>query len=160
MGKEHTVELVHFSEERHSSALDGFELPEDQIRFTALPKEIQSVTEGQYRIVIASDGVPVGFFMLHATERVKAYSDNPNAMLLTALSIDHKQQRQGYAKKAMIALKAFVMNEFAACDEVVLVVNCKNTPARQLYSASGFTDTGGRRMGPIGEQYVMKLFLK
>ncbi len=159
MENDQVVELVHFSEGQHSATLDGFELPEEQARFTALPKEILSVTEGQYRIVIASNGVPVGFFMLHATDRVKAYSDNPNAMLLTALSIDHKQQRQGYAKKAMLALSRFVMKEFPSCDEVVLVVNHKNTPALKLYSAAGFADTGERRMGPIGEQFIMKLCL-
>lgn len=54
---------------------------------------------GQYPIVILSNKIPVGFFVLHTTERVQEYSSNPQAMLLTALSMDHKQQGKGYAKK-------------------------------------------------------------
>lgn len=150
------IELVHFSES-YVEQLNRFELPEEQHQFTALPKEISIEKVGQYPIVILSGGVPVGFFVLHATDRVQAYSSNPQAMLLTALSIDHQQQGKGYAKRAMLALANFVKQEFKECNEVVLVVNQKNRAAQNLYIKVGFVDHGERRMGPIGEQIVMNL---
>ncbi|WP_068984551.1 MULTISPECIES: GNAT family N-acetyltransferase [Lysinibacillus] len=156
MQKTNTIELVHFSED-FVDVLNDFELPEEQCQFTALPKEISIDMVGQYPIVILSDNVPVGFFVLHATERVKEYTSNPNAMLLTALSIDHKQQGNGYAKKGMLALSEFIKKVFKECNEVVLVVNHKNIPAQNLYLKVGFVDNGERRMGPIGEQIVMNL---
>lgn len=158
MQKTNAIELVHFSED-YVDVLNDFELPEEQCQFTALPKEISIDMVGQYPIVILSDNVPVGFFVLHATERVKEYSSNPNAMLLTALSIDHKQQGNGYAKKGMLALSEFIKRVFKECNEVVLVVNHKNIPAQNLYLKVGFVDNGERRMGPIGEQIVMNLNL-
>ena len=117
------------------------------------------MTEGQHRIVIVHNEKPVGFFVLHKTYRVKAYSSNPQAMLLTALSINRIHQGKGYAKEAMVLLKAFMNEEFPYCNEVVLAVNLKNTSARQLYEKAGFHDTGRRKMGPSGEQAVMALRL-
>ncbi|KOP78565.1 acetyltransferase [Lysinibacillus sp. FJAT-14745] len=156
MQKTNTIELVHFSK-NYVDILNDFELPEEQSQFTALPKEISLEMVGQYPIVILSDNIPVGFFVLHATERVKEYSHNPQAMLLTALSIDHKQQGNGYAKKGMLALSEFMKREFKEYNEVVLVVNHKNIPAQNLYLKVGFVDNGERRMGRIGEQIVMNL---
>jgi len=141
----------------HLPVLKEFELPDDQVQFTSHPKEVINLGEGQFPIVILADGHPVGFFILHATERVKEYTSHSHAMLLTALSIDHRQQRKGYAKRGMLALPAFIGREFPSCNEVVLVVNHKNVPAQQLYASVGFKDTGRRRMGPIGEQWVMNL---
>ncbi|MGE7690318.1 GNAT family N-acetyltransferase [Lysinibacillus sp. NPDC097214] len=158
MQKTNTIELVHFSEE-YVDSLNDFDLPEEQSQFTSLPKEISIEMVGQYPIVILSDHVPVGFFVLHATDRVNEYSNNPKAMLLTALSIDHKQQGHGYAKKGMLALPEFIKRKFKDCNEVVLVVNHKNIPAQNLYLKVGFVDNGERRMGRIGEQIVMNLNL-
>jgi len=111
MQKTSAIELVHFSEE-YVDILNDFDLPEEQSQFTSLPKEVFIEMVGQYPIVILRDNVPVGFFVLHTTERVKEYSNNPNAMLLTALSIDHKQQGNGYAKKGMLALPEFIKRKF------------------------------------------------
>jgi len=153
-----TLELVHFSKD-YVDVLHDFDLPDEQSQFTALPKDISIEMVGQYPIIILSDNIPVGFFVLHSTERVKEYSSNPNAMLLTAFSIDHKQLGKGYAKKGMLALSNFIKREFKECDEVVLVVNHKNIPAQNLYLKVGFVDHGERRMGPIGEQIVMNLHI-
>jgi RimJ/RimL family protein N-acetyltransferase len=152
------VELKHFSNE-YLEVLNSFELPEDQTQFTALPSKILEVTEGQHRIVILSENEPVGFFLLHSTKRVKEYSDNPNAMLLTALSVNHEKQGKGYAKQGMLLLTDFVKSEFPNCDEIVLAVNHKNIPAQRLYSRVGFKDTGRRKIGRIGEQFIMSLSL-
>lgn len=156
MGKVDYVELKHFSNE-YLDVLNSFELPEEQVQFTALPNKILEATEGQHRIVILSENEPVGFFILHSTERVKEYSDNSKAMLLTALSVNHAKQGKGYAKQGMLLLSDFVKSEFPNCDEIVLVVNHKNFPAQQLYLKVGFQDTGKRKIGPIGEQFIMNL---
>lgn len=156
MGKVDYVELKHFSNE-YLDVLNSFELPEEQVQFTALPNKILEATEGQHRIVILSENEPVGFFLLHSTERVKEYSDNSKAMLLTALSVNHAEQGKGYAKQGMLLLSDFVKSEFPNCDEIVLVVNHKNLPAQQLYWKVGFQDTGKRKIGPIGEQFIMNL---
>ena len=158
MDKTDYLELVYFSDE-YSDILDSFELPKEQVQFTSLPGNYKEVTEGQYRIVILNDREPVGFFLLHATDRVKDYSDNPQAMLLTALSINQVKQGKGYAKQAMLLLRKFVADEFPDCNEIVLAVNHKNIAAQKLYLKVGFQDTGIRKMGIIGEQYIMNLKL-
>lgn len=152
------VILKPFSSE-YVEELNSFELPEEQAQFTALPSKILEAIEGQHRIVILDEDEPVGFFILHKTERVKEYSDNPNAMLLTALSVNYSKQGKGYAKQAMFLLRDFVKTEFPDCDEIVLAVNHKNIPAQSLYAGVGFTDTGRRKNGPIGEQFILKLLL-
>lgn len=150
------IKLKHFSNE-YLDKLNSFELPEEQAQFTALPSKILKKTEGENRIVILSENEPVGFFLLHSTERVQEYSDNPNSMLLTALSVNHAKQGKGYAKEAMLLLSDFVKSEFPDCNEIVLAVNHKNIPAQQLYLRVGFKDTGRRKIGPIGEQLIMNL---
>ena len=152
------IELRHFSV-KHLDALNSFELPKEQGQFTSLPNKFKEVREGEYRIVIVHHAEPVGFFLLHATDRVKEYSSNPKAMLLTALSINHKEQGKGFAKQAMLILGEFVRNEFPDCNEIVLAVNHKNISAQQLYLKVGFQDTGKRKTGPIGEQFIMNLML-
>ncbi|WP_432776086.1 GNAT family N-acetyltransferase [Brevibacillus gelatini] len=153
MNKPVHVELTQYSIE-HLPGLSLFELPKEQEQFTSLPVNTLAVTEGQYPIVIVSEKEPVGFFLLHSTERVKEYSANPDAMLLTSFSINHAQQGKGYAKQGLLLLPEFIRNEFPACTEIVLAVNHKNIPAQRLYEAVGFEDTGRRKMGPLGEQFV------
>ncbi|MFT4416194.1 GNAT family N-acetyltransferase [Fredinandcohnia humi] len=152
------IELNHFSNE-DIDALNSFELPEEQGQFTSLPINYNVATKGQNRIVILCNKEPVGFFILHSTDRVKDYSENPNAMLLTSFSITYPKQGKGYAKRAMFLLREFVATEFPHCNEIVLAVNHKNISAQHLYVKVGFKDTGKRKIGPIGEQYIMNLVL-
>ncbi len=144
---------------KYKERLFSFELPNDQVKFTALPSHVLEVQEGQFPIVIVEDDVPVGFFILHSTSRVKEYSNNPNAMLLTAFSIDYSKQRRGYAKKGLLLLKKYIQNQFPSCDEIVLGVNHQNVPAQNLYARVGFQDTGRRVIGSLGEQFVMTLHI-
>lgn len=158
MRKTDYIELCHFSN-KHLDVLNSFELPKEQGQFTLLPNNFKEVTESQYRIVILNDTEPVGFFLLHLTDRVKDYTDNPKAVLLTSLSINHAKQGRGYAKQAMFLLKKFVTAEFPNYNEIILAVNHKNISAQKLYLIVGFQDTGKRKMGPIGEQFIMNLML-
>jgi RimJ/RimL family protein N-acetyltransferase len=144
-------------EEKHTESLKGFQLPPEQEKFTALPEQVWEEAEGQYRVVILAEETPVGFFLLHSTDRVKEYTDNPHAMLLTALSIDHRQQGKGYAKKAMQIVKEWLSLEFESCNEIVLAVNHRNIPAQNLYKQTGYHDTGRRKIGKLGEQFIFAL---
>ncbi|MEN2766289.1 GNAT family N-acetyltransferase [Ornithinibacillus xuwenensis] len=159
MDKIDHIELKHFTPE-YIDKLHTFKLPEEQAKFTSLPSNYMEVATGQFRVVILCGNDPVGFFLLHNTNRVNDYTDNPKAMLLTSLSINHNQQGKGYAKKAMSYLDKFVATEFPTCNEIVLAVNHKNTPAQDLYVKVGFQDTGRRKIGAIGEQFILSKRLK
>nr|WP_081873212.1 GNAT family N-acetyltransferase [Brevibacillus laterosporus] len=148
-----TVTLELFKE-KYVNELEAFDLPEEQLQFSALPKEILNTTDGEYGIVITNNGQAVGFFLLHATDRVNNYSNNPNALLLSALTIDHKHQGKGFAKKGMLALPHFMSENFPSYNEIVLAVNEKNLPAQGVYKKAGFHDTGERKAGPIGKQIL------
>lgn len=124
-----------------------------------MPNKFKEPVEGEFRIVILAGEVPVGFFLLHSTKRVKEYSTNPVAMLLTSFSINYAEQGEGYAKQAMILLENLIVTEFPHCNEIVLAVNHKNTSAQKLYRKGGFHDTKKRKNGPIGEQLIMSLDL-
>jgi RimJ/RimL family protein N-acetyltransferase len=140
--------------------LNNFRLPTEQLRFTALPINVLESAEGRHHpTVILDDEVPVGFFILHSSSRVQEYTDNPNAILLTAFSINYNKQGKGFAKRGLSLLKEFTNEQFPSCDEIVLAVNQLNIPAQKLYGQVGFMDTGRRKMGEIGEQMIMSLSL-
>ncbi|SDJ78105.1 GNAT family N-acetyltransferase [Sediminibacillus albus] len=139
--------------------LKAFELPVEQAQFTAFPIDLlQTIEDEQHPVVvILADQEPVGFFMLHTSARVAEYTDNPHAMLLTALSITYAQQGKGYAKQGMNQLASFAAKEYPAVNEIVLAVNKRNISAQKLYQAVGFQDSGRRKMGRKGEQLVFSL---
>lgn len=148
------VELQWYKQE-FLKQLKNFELPEEKAQFTAFPVEVlEELVDGQYPIVILNKNEPVGFFLLHSTNRVKEYSDNPRALLLTSLSINNLEQGKGFATKGMNLLKSFVIQELSQYDEIVLAVNHKNIPAQKLYEKVGFSDTGRRKIGKLGEQLI------
>ncbi|WP_404452016.1 GNAT family N-acetyltransferase [Virgibacillus necropolis] len=154
-----TVELQQYKPE-FIKILKGFKLPDEKAQYTAFPTDIlENLIDGQYPIVILSNNEPIGFFLLHSTDRVKEYTDNPNALLLTALSINHSKQGKGLAKKGMSLLNNFVNQEFPEFNEIILAVNHKNIPAQKLYEKVGFSDTGRRKTGKIGEQLIFNTFI-
>ncbi|MGE7878118.1 GNAT family N-acetyltransferase [Peribacillus muralis] len=144
----------------HLPWLKAFELPKEQEKFTALPIKMLKITKERHPIVILHDNEPVGFFVLHSSDRVKDYTNNPKAMLLTALSINHSKQGRGFANKGMKTIESFVTQQFPACNEIILAVNHKNVPAQKLYEKAGFKDTGTRKIGRIGEQYIYNFIIK
>ncbi|MCM3240489.1 GNAT family N-acetyltransferase [Heyndrickxia oleronia] len=152
------VELQFYQSEWYDLITD-YHLPEEQVRFTALPIEMLEISHERHPIMIVSNHVPVGFFVLHSSDRVKEYTDNPNAMLLTAFSVNHSQQGKGYAKKGLEQLPIFINREFPNCDEIVLSVNKLNVHAQKVYERVGYIDTGRRRPGKMGEQLILSLSL-
>nr|WP_285851350.1 GNAT family N-acetyltransferase [Sporosarcina aquimarina] len=137
-----------------------FKLPTEKAQYTALPAVIlEKLTDNQYPVVILSNDEPVGFFLLQSTDRVREFTDNPRALLLTALSIDNSKQGKGFAKEAMKLIKQFVNQELPEYNEIILAVNHKNIPAQNLYKRVGFSDTGKRKIGKIGEQFIFNTYI-
>lgn len=141
----------------HWPVLEKFTLPLKQEKYTALPKEIDSpLPNGVYPIVVMHE-TPVGFFLLHDTERVASYTDTQDALLLSMFSINYPAQGNGHAKEALRQLPHYIHDHFPHKCEVVLSVNLKNVVAFSLYQTVGFIDTGRLIDGPIGPQRIMSL---
>lgn len=60
----------------------------------------------------------------------------------------------------MALLQPFLRKEFHRCREVVLAVNRRNIAAQKLYEKAGFQDTGRKKMGKIGEQYIYNYLIE
>lgn len=159
METNHSVDTValEFYEEKYKSILSDYDLSEEQIRFTSLPSEALiacEIDKTRYPIVILSNGEPAGFFVLHGWEGVKSYSDNRNAILIRAYSINAKFQGKGIAKNSLSKLDILVKSHFPTSNEIILAVNHQNTVAQHLYKVSGFVDKGIRVIGRMGEQFI------
>lgn len=147
---------------QYDSILMNFFLPDEQAQFTGMPLEMVSkAKENPTRnpVIILNNLHPVGFFVLCSGEIVLDYTNNQNALLLIAFSINHTDQGNGYAKEGLMRLRDYIKKHFSNKNEVVLAVNCKNSPAEKLYEKVGFNDTGKRKIGKNGEQKIMSLYL-
>ncbi|EOQ08502.1 MULTISPECIES: GNAT family N-acetyltransferase [Bacillus] len=156
------IQLIPY-DEKYKEIIDAFILPSEQIQFTAKPSDLlEKAKKDTTRnvVVILANHTPVGIFALQSGTRVAEYTDNPNALLLVAFSINYEKQGKGYAKKGLALLHDFVASYFPNKNEIVLAVNEKNITAQKLYLKVGFEDRGQRRMGPIGRQLVLYLSLE
>ncbi|WP_055108311.1 GNAT family N-acetyltransferase [Paenibacillus ihumii] len=143
-------------------ALERYELPEGQILFSALPKEVLSEAiqdSHRYPVVIVCGESLVGFFILHEGPAIAEFTPNPQAMLLRSFSIDYRHQGQGIAKQAMLQLPEFMKSRFPGRNEIVLAVNKRNKAAQTVYLAAGFRDEGRLIEGPIGPQHIYHLII-
>ncbi|KGP72885.1 GCN5 family acetyltransferase [Pontibacillus yanchengensis Y32] len=149
-----------FYNEQYLKELEYYRLPEEMVRFTDLPiQAIHKSEQDQQRfpVVILSDGAPVGFFVLHGWNGVQKYSNNEQALLVRAFSVDSRYQGRGIAKQSMLLLPHFVSEHFQCKNEILLAVNHKNTHAQHVYRQSGFVDRGKRAMGSKGELLLLHL---
>jgi ribosomal protein S18 acetylase RimI-like enzyme len=152
-----TLALYNQSYERY---LSDFHLPEDQLQFTSLPLDkihYPTISKDTRHIVILSDDAPVGYFALEKGEKLRKYSTNPKARLLTSFSIDERHQGQGMAKEGLNQLPNFIREHLPDTDEVILGVNKRNQAAISLYLKTGFTDEDEVYVGPKGPQHVFHL---
>ncbi|MED1510856.1 GNAT family N-acetyltransferase [Bacillus proteolyticus] len=154
------IQLVPYKEQ-YKERIESFSLPSEQVRFTANPGELleKAKNDRTKNVVVILDfsGVPVGVFALQTGDRVQEFTENKDAILLTSFSINHNKQRKGYSKKSLTLLREFVKYYYPIKNEVILAVNEKNIPAQKLYEKVGFQDKGFRRMGPIGQQFILHL---
>lgn len=151
-----------FYQSDYKSNIDTYHLKEEQLRFTALPKDALQkceIEENRYPIMILLNEELAGFFVLHGWEGVKEFSDNQKALLLRAYSIELSAQGKGVAKESLRSLPSFVKKHFPEANEIILAVNHQNYTAQHVYKSSGFIDHGQRAMGRSGEMFIMHLEL-
>lgn len=152
-----------FYQSKYRPGLEDYYLSAEQSKFTGMPLEqieICQKEEDRYPIVIQYDDVPAGFFVLHGWEGVKAYSDNKNALLLRAYSINTSFQGKSIATQSLKLLPEFVKSHFPDKDEIILAVNKMNERAQYVYKQCGFEDQGIPAMGKIGEMYIFHMNLE
>ncbi|MFC4321825.1 GNAT family N-acetyltransferase [Litchfieldia salsa] len=156
------IKLRYYHQE-HFLQLQSFYLTPSQLKFTVLPTDVLAIAiKDPYRfpIVIELKGVPVGFFILHHGPEVKEYTNNSQAILLRAFSVNLNDQGKGYATNALTELPQFLKREFPDFNEVVLAVNKGNKTAINLYKKLGFHYQGRKRYGFMGLQYILHFSLK
>ncbi|CAM3722725.1 GNAT family N-acetyltransferase [Mesobacillus thioparans] len=162
VAKKETVSLQFYKDE-FKSFLVNYSLLDAQKRFTALPADALEKCEEEterHPVVILYDEQPAGFFVLHGWDGVKAYSENQNAMLLRAYSINLPYQGKGIASGSIRLLKQFAKEHFPLVNEIILAVNLSNIMAQNVYKKGGFIDQGKRAMGREGEMFIYHLQLE
>ena len=153
---ENKVKLV-FCTERYVRKFNTYNLPLPQRDFTASPLEAIKICEEdstRFPIVILYKEEVAGFFVLHGWEGVRVYSNNQDAILIRAFSIDSSFQGKGIAQSSMQRVDSFVKEHFPEKNEIILAVNHENTIAQHVYKKCGFEDKGIRIVGRKGEQFV------
>lgn len=138
----------------------NYTLDDVQKMFTVMPdfalKKIAEKNDGKsFPITIFFEGKPVGFFALEFGEDKFGLTENSDAVLLRALSLNPDFQKKGIAKKSMFLTDEFVKNNFEDCNEIVLAVNNKNKNAYQLYLKTGYIDEGKTRPFRDGFQHLL-----
>ncbi|WP_420595486.1 GNAT family N-acetyltransferase [Deinococcus sp.] len=148
---------------QYAAALAQLRMTPEQQAFTVWPADILAQIAGdpeRRAVVIAESGAAVGLFVLSVGAHRDKYltQPDPDAVALSALSIDLAAQGRGIGTRAMLTLPGFMRQHYPQAKRLVLVVNQRNGPARRLYDRSGFIVVAERE-GPIGRQWVMALAL-
>lgn len=154
-----SVSLGFFKPE-YTALLADYDLHDVQKRFTAMPLEALKKCEmdrERHPVVIFYGDELAGFFVLHGWEGAKEFSDNKDAILLRAYSVNAAFQGKGIAKKSMNLLPSFVKEHFPSKNEIILAVNHANKIAQKVYLNGGFKDKGIRAMGREGEMFILHL---
>lgn len=149
--------VLKFHDSSHNEALLEYNLPEDQLRFTALPKNALdriAAREDQLAkaISILADNRPIGFVVLDYGQDKFELTDHQNALMVRSFSINPFYQGKGYGKKAMQLLDEFVKEFYPSIQQLVLAVNFENKRAYQLYLSIGYQDLGKFRDGYHGDK--------
>ncbi|MFT9598550.1 GNAT family N-acetyltransferase [Mesobacillus sp.] len=153
------VSLVFYKPE-YKERLSNYSLSVEQQRYTALPVDALQICESEpdrHPIVILYGHQPAGFFVLHGWEGVKDFSDNNDALLLRAYSINAEYQGKGIASQSIKLLSPYVREHFPDVNEIILAVNHANIVAQTVYKKGGFVDKGITAMGRKGEMFIYHL---
>lgn len=133
------------------------ELAQEQIKFAGTAEEfLLDDCETTHLHVIKYQEHIVGFFKLDV-----AYSDNyefcpSGAIGLRAFAVDKNYQGKGLGTKAVVALLAYLKENYASYHSIYLTVNCKNPRAFSCYQKAGFEDTQLQYLGgEAGPQHIM-----
>ncbi|MGX7418525.1 GNAT family N-acetyltransferase [Carnobacterium gallinarum] len=143
------------------SLLEQYVLEDTQ--FTSLPMD--AMTNSLYEIekhpiLILEKESLVGFFILQVGIGVNVYTEDQNAVLLRAYSIDDRFQGKGYGKRSLEILPAYIQEQFPMSKKVILAVNHGNISAQMLYLKADFYDTKRRIHGEKGTQFIFERFIE
>ncbi len=147
-----------FYNRNHHSALQKYDLPEDQLCYSGLPIECLKdclADDKRCPVVILYGSDPAGFMILHKWPGAEPYCKNQRTLLLRAFSVDTHYQHKGIASRALMLLDPFIQTYFVGIDEIVLGVNCRNEVAQHVYIKAGFRDSGKRKEGKHGSMMVL-----
>lgn len=148
---------------REAVVADGAMLEQyvlEDSQFTVLPMEAMTTSLyaiEKHPILIMEAEKVVGFFILQVGIGVSQYTEDEDAVLLKAYSIDDRFQGKGYGKRSLEVLPAFVKAYFPKSKKVVLAVNHGNISAQMLYLKAHFYDTKRRIHGVKGLQFIFEL---
>lgn len=151
-----------FFKTEHNALLANYQLNEEQKRYTALPfdaLEKCDIDRDRHPVVIHYGNEVGGFFVLHGWGGVKQFSENQDAILLRAYSVNASFQGRGIASNSMSLLPSFVREHFPSKNEIILAVNHSNKIAQHVYLKGGFKDKGNRAMGREGEMFILHMDL-
>jgi len=127
--------------------------------FTATPQQALAIALGdpeRMPILVMVGSEMVGFFVLTRNEDVREVGADPaTAILIRSLSVSETQRGKGIATQTLQQLPAFAREHFPLATTLNLAVEAENVPAQKLYDKVGFVDTGRRRFGQYGEQYIL-----
>ncbi|RSD28784.1 GNAT family N-acetyltransferase [Mesobacillus subterraneus] len=154
---------LRFYESDDKSKLSTYSLLEEQMKYTALPIAALEKCETEpdrHPILILYGEQLAGFFVLHGWDGVKEFSENKNAILLRAYSINTEFQGKGIGTESIRLLPSFVKQHFEKINEIILAVNHGNMIAQNLYKKAGFVDQGNRVMGSQGEMFIYHIDLR
>ncbi|WP_416353732.1 GNAT family N-acetyltransferase [Agrilactobacillus fermenti] len=148
-----------------NSKINNQQISEYQLKsskYTGSPCSVIKKSDGnRIPMMILYKDKLVGFFCLHLKEGPVAFGGYYNSdVLLRALSIDDRYRGQKIALRAMLILPCFVKQNFPQIKRIILAVNHANIPAQKLYYKAGFIDSGQRRIGKLGEQFIFEKELK
>ncbi|WP_442957012.1 MULTISPECIES: GNAT family N-acetyltransferase [unclassified Photobacterium] len=133
----------------------------EQVEFVGTMEELLvNIDDKLHPHVILDGNTVVGFFLIDTQYGHRYDFAHPEALGLRAFFIDHHHQGKGYAKRAVLALKAFLLSAYPGFDQIYLTVNCKNPAARHCYQQGGFIDTHELYLGgAAGPQHIMRMVL-
>jgi diamine N-acetyltransferase len=125
--------------------------PEQVERYLDPIPEIQAAVRigpAHAAIAVESDGIPIGFYVLHPDRRDNA------CWWLGWFALDRRQQGFGYGRVVMARIMANLRG-IAGCRRVRLLVHPVNRPAMRLYQKAGFHQVGQARYGEVVLEAVL-----
>jgi len=133
----------------------------EQVKFVGTMAEILvNIDHAVHPHVILDGDTVVGFFLIDTQYGHKYDFAESAALGLRAFFIDQRYQGKGYARRAVLDLKAFLASAYPGFHQIVLTVNCKNPAARHCYEQGGFADTHALYLGgAAGPQHIMSMAL-
>jgi GNAT superfamily N-acetyltransferase len=152
---------------------EALEVAPEQLRFVGTMEEILAIAGGAIVPVLvwhqtdtattdiaetANGEHLVGFFLLDKEYSLEHGFAKASDLGFRAFLIDVHHQGKGLARAVMQALPQFIQARYPQFGRLVLTVNLKNIPARDLYLKNGFIDSESQYLGgSAGPQHILYL---